>query len=789
LNNDSASRALAFYRSNALVPCVLLVLTVFVLAPGLFAPNGTVASSSQTGTDAVQYFGYVREWGFGEMRHGRLPLWNPYIFSGCPFLGGWQEGLLYPPNWIYLLLPLSLAMNCEIAIHVFLAGFGTALWVQRTGAHRLAGLLSGCMVMFGAPFFLHAYAGHLSMVDAMAMAPWLLLAIDGILKRPELRWVLLGAGALGFQLLAGHPQTVFITIVACSIYAVLRIIQSWVSLRALAAFVAVGIGALILSCAQLVAGFAAASEGARRGGLPYGFASMFSFPPENFMTMLVPNFFGDMTAQAPYWGRCYLWEASAFVGVIGLTLAIYGAARSTSREKWVWTAMVAIMLWIALAAHTPLFHLLYTYVPGFNRFRSHAKFVYPASLFLAMLAGQGTSAVLREPKRLRGVSIATAVAAVAFGAAGVLLTIGCFSEPWERFTSFVAATGEAYFNNASVRDFVRVSQVDAGQECLVCALILTVLTVALYAAVKRPRIAYAIVALGMIEVAYYAWSCVSSPDGTMDLTKTIMAPGEQRFLAAHPGDYRILQQVLPPDDAIGSSTGDIWGYDPSVMGRYAEFLFFTQGRDPNEASSYLNFTKASPLLGIVRCRYEFLSAGSGRIGIVKIAHPLPHVFVARDWSQASGRDAIFAKLGSPGFDPAQSAILESPPTPSPVQDAGAGTATVTDSASDTVAIQADVSQPSLLVITDPYSRYWRATGLPGSAQRSYAVMPCDYAIMAIPLSAGHHLLTMRYQPDGFAPALWLMGLGWVVYFGLWVWVAGSRPRPIAARPSARTELA
>src|SRR5438046_3032888 len=37
---------------------------------------------------------------------GWLPLWNPYAFSGIPLLGDGQTAMFYPPNWLFLILPV-----------------------------------------------------------------------------------------------------------------------------------------------------------------------------------------------------------------------------------------------------------------------------------------------------------------------------------------------------------------------------------------------------------------------------------------------------------------------------------------------------------------------------------------------------------------------------------------------------------------------------------------------------------------------------------------------------------
>ncbi|MBI4317003.1 MAG: hypothetical protein HY675_00820, partial [Chloroflexi bacterium] len=37
---------------------------------------------------------------------GSIPLWNPHLFSGVPFLAAGQYAVLYPPGMLFYLLPL-----------------------------------------------------------------------------------------------------------------------------------------------------------------------------------------------------------------------------------------------------------------------------------------------------------------------------------------------------------------------------------------------------------------------------------------------------------------------------------------------------------------------------------------------------------------------------------------------------------------------------------------------------------------------------------------------------------
>ena len=170
-----------------------------------------------------------------------------------PFAGNWQSALFYPLNWVYLFLPLAWAINFEIALHVFLTGYFASFWARRQGFHPLAQLLGGAMTMLGGSYYLHIFAGHLSLLDACAWIPLLLLSLEEMIKRPGAKWAMVGAVALAMEVLAGHPQSVFNSLVAAVLYAPFLI---WKSRRgvALARVAGAFVGGLALSAVQLGAG-------------------------------------------------------------------------------------------------------------------------------------------------------------------------------------------------------------------------------------------------------------------------------------------------------------------------------------------------------------------------------------------------------------------------------------------------------------------------------------------------------------------------------------------------------
>ncbi|MFC1752198.1 YfhO family protein, partial [Thermoproteota archaeon] len=350
----------------------------------LFSPEQRVFSHKDG--DIAKQFIHWRSFGFDQLKRGNLALWNPYIFSGMPYFGESQSALLYPLNIVYLFFPLTKAINISITLHVFLVGLFMLLWTAYRKLHPLACFLSSALLMFCGAHFMHIYAGHLPNLCTMIWAPLLFLSIDGLLDKKSLGWYLLGVTSVTMQILAGHPQYVFYIGICAMLYAGLCAIKIKERAKFIGCFIGIYIGAIALSAVQLFTSMQAASESVRSGGLLYDFASSFSFPIENLITILAPGFFGD-NITLTYWGQYYLWEMIIFISVTGFMLTLYAVFNAEKNIRRFAVTMALVCIVLALGRHTPLFKLLYTWIPGFNLFRGSSKFIFPASLFIIMLAG------------------------------------------------------------------------------------------------------------------------------------------------------------------------------------------------------------------------------------------------------------------------------------------------------------------------------------------------------------------------------------------------------------------
>ena len=218
---DPANRPIDASQATVLAVAALVIVTGAMFFSVLTSAEPVVLS--YPGCDLAGEFLASRQFGFGELAKGNLALWNPHLYGGVPYFGNFQSALLYPPNWLFMLLPGYAAVNWTIALHVLLLGLAMLAWGRLRGLSHPAALLAAVLVMFGGAHFMHIYAGHLSNLCTMAWVPLLLAAVDGCFERRSLTWPLIGALAVAMMVLAGHPQYVFFGGIVAAIYTVARV--------------------------------------------------------------------------------------------------------------------------------------------------------------------------------------------------------------------------------------------------------------------------------------------------------------------------------------------------------------------------------------------------------------------------------------------------------------------------------------------------------------------------------------------------------------------------------------
>jgi hypothetical protein len=210
---------------------------------------------------------------------------------------------------------------------------------------------------------------------------------------------------------------------------------------------------------------------------------------------------------------------------------------------------------------------------------------------------------------------------------------------------------------------------------------------------------------------------------------------------------------------------DVWGYDPMVQRRYAEFVLRSQGDSPDNANMYALYQRPSPALSLLRCACIFKINGDfydafyipkdrqlplgSPVEATTLAQPMPHALLLYRYRIMKPSRALIDTVTDDNFPRSSVVVLEQAPAIKPSAGSTPGLASAVWKDSDTLEVDAQTATPGIVMITDPYSRYWRASALPNSAQGSYQIMPGDWALMAVPVSAGTHRFLLHYCPTWF----------------------------------------
>ena len=313
------------------------------------------------------------------IKHGIIPLWNPYIFAGMPLLATVYPGALYPPNWLFAVLSPVWAMNIVVISTFQLALIGTYLFARSLNLTRIGAIVAGITFTFGG--FMIAHIGHTSRIAAAAWLPWVLLALEKIYQENQWRWVSLGALFIFLQFVAGEPQMLFYTALTSAAYVLFSLLfreQNFARWKFILSGSMMALCGVLFSLPLLLPARELQAQGAR-ANMAYEHFSAFSLPPKQVLAFIFPYFFGG-AAQPPYlqapwgtsfWGDSTVNASAGYVGLIGLMLIVVAIVSAQKRSLvWLWLFVAVASLFLAFGGYLPLHINEFLHkVPGYNVFR------------------------------------------------------------------------------------------------------------------------------------------------------------------------------------------------------------------------------------------------------------------------------------------------------------------------------------------------------------------------------------------------------------------------------------
>jgi len=697
---------------------------------------------------------------------GRLPLWNPYTYSGHPFLADIQAAVFYPLSNLVLGLTLPWTavdqrlyfLQLEAVIQVALAGYFVYLLVHALTSQRLAAFTAGCAFAFSG--YLTGYPPlQLAILRSAIWLPLLLYLLLQAMREPtRWRWWI-GAGVTyAMAFLAGHPQTflhISYTIAGWALFLLMRgrVTRHDPSVAPRAKLTAqlFGLGAFLvlatgLSAAQLLPSLEF-SELSVRANVDYAYVSG-GFAWQDTWQLLLP---GVLTQFSPI-----------YVGVIGLGLALAGIGfgRSTreTREPGTPTpdpynryplffgflALIALLL--AYGDNGFLYPLAYWVAPGWNLFRGQERAALLVALGLSVLIGAGMAALptltYLERRRL-ALLYAVLVAGGAY----------CYGILWQLVGQ--SAVGQWHY--------------------LLIAVVTMLLAMALIVLLLRPawsRRRGRIIA-GLVVLNLFGANISTNLDWVDPARKTMLAPEmaavEQAVRQGVPqatglpgrvyNEFRIYE-----DYGMRQQIEDVWGSSPLRLARYAA-LFDNFPLD--------RLWRLTGVTHVLTWRRELFEASellaefpqtSDSTYLHRLVEPNPRAWLVQQLQPATDTDAV-ALLADHTFDVEQIALLPPETLANPLTlPTGSSQIKIESIEAGQLRVTMESAAGGLLVLSENWLPGWQVRNIVSQATTqatgglsNFTPYRVDLSLLGVLVPPGAVSFELIYWPQRVQQGLWISG--------------------------------
>ncbi|MDP7277007.1 MAG: hypothetical protein QF363_16130 [Planctomycetaceae bacterium] len=784
-------------RRDWLLSIVPLGLWLALFGRYLWAADGVVPAERDG--DFWLFVYPLADVAFEMLGRGTIPHWNPYTDCGVPLLISVQQGVLYPPNWIHLLVSTERAFCLLVVGHTLLAGVGTWLYCRGRECSVEACGVAAMVFIAGGTGLVHLHEGQLVIVFAIAWWPWILWQLDRLSRCRSAGGLAGLAALLALQFLVGFP--IFTLVMAWLIPVYLLVFSvDWSERlsRGNRDRLAAAAGSAVLALGMVAAVLWPAVDfldQAHRGELSLSLAESHSVPALHWLRAIVPGLFGDPVGET-YWGDPQHWNVMFHSGAVGLVLAACGLF-SRRRLEVIWWAVVAAGL-ISYCLGGVVFSICYLYLPGFSLFRRPMVLRFFLLFAVAVLAALGCDALRRDSNR-RGshwVLAATTSLGLAGLVYGIVGWIGLVDPPvwWRALVQTSVGAGElATRADLQVERFSELS----GELIVVASAVLASGLVLGFARWRRQPDVGVAGLLGVVAIELFLLGSSWLESSTV---KEKAAPSHRvaESLADRSGDFRLACLCDESSKLFNRFAIDRFqtpgGAEDLIPRRYSSFLFAISGQSPFLQHVFA-FGPDTPrpvkrqFLDLLGVRYYVCPRGAHQSYAADLAGDRQvkqgvfsyrgvdydlfenvtarqRVVIVHRWRKVESLESLEAAAASEqqllvaleellrpliveGFAGGTFVEVDLPQPGIPA--GGSAPEDVSESVklverrAHRVTVQVKLARAGLVVFSDTWTPDWKAT-IDG---RSETVVPANLFMRAVPCPAGEHTISVYYESESF----------------------------------------
>jgi hypothetical protein len=308
------------------------------------------------------------------LQDGHGLLWNRLQNCGQPFFANPQTALLYPPNWIFLLLDVDAALIILPALHLLIGAFGTYALCRQIGLRRSSALAGSLAFQLGGnAVALAAWMPNISGAYAwMPVAAWLL---EKVLRTGTVYQLAALVVVLAVQLFAGYPQIAFFTYLILLVRIAWKVATEPAGWRTAALAALALIVAPLLASIQLLPGAEMAAESVRSAALATSESDLMVVSWQKLRELAEARATGPGTTFSL------------------IACALAGAGLWNGRRSGVVGCYALLALLFMLLSFDNVFSQAYRLLPMSSTFRGLDRFLWPAGFCFSVLVAFGVESI------------------------------------------------------------------------------------------------------------------------------------------------------------------------------------------------------------------------------------------------------------------------------------------------------------------------------------------------------------------------------------------------------------
>jgi len=690
--------------SNLSIFFILLFIILILHIDILIAPLNSYFSGFDL--KDLNYFINIRQYTADCLLNGIFPLWTTKIFCGMPFFANSETAILYPLNFIFLLLPVSKAINISFILHFFILSFGVFLWIDNKLKDKFASSIVSLIAVFSSSFYLHACAGHLSNIITVAWFPYILYFYDKSFEDNSYKYIFPLTIIICLQVFAGHFQYTYYCALISLLYALFFCRNKKTILTIFISY----FFSLLLTTVQLLPSIEFYLEGARKTG------ALKSFSIDSLPIYLATLFFPKYTTMF----HRYFWETSNYFGLFNVLIVLITIFSFRKQTFIVKSVILSLLIYLMSYSFFP--QTFGKIIPFFTAFRSPVKLILFINILLFPVLAFGIKQILDNKIKFNKYILVVFSCLAVFG---MIFRVN--------INNFVLYLINIVDNNNTFNQ-----QLEYSVFIFSCLIVLFCILVYFKRfLVFKVLLILCIIVQPILFVRQFS------------ITKFFMK-NNFKYNTEDKTDFNKGGRFFSNNFYdMSNNEENVSGSIPDVSNNYYEFV--------DNLKQAFNETN---IFGLLRCKCLINEENASLFEKTNV-DILKRLNVFYDYRVVNNKEEIYKTLSGYDFNVFDTVILEKNPN-TEIKGEGSYNLNIMNFDENSIEFECETTKPAIILYTDNYDKGWFAYSIDNPKER-YEVLCADYIYKAIAINEGKHKIRMEYKPKNFIWGMYISIISWILF--------------------------